>query len=85
MVKKKDLDVDFGFDLEKASVNVPHKSTETNIESSPNIIDKEEKEIIKRLTLDIPLSLHKKFKMLAMEENTTMANILRTWIMEHTK
>ncbi len=87
MVKKKDLDVDFGFDLEDVSVNAQKKPTENKIETPvENDIgkNKEEIEITKRITLDIPASLHKKFKMLAMEQDTTMASILRTWIKENT-
>jgi hypothetical protein len=88
MVKKKDLDVDFGFDLDDVSVNAQKKpTTKKKIEPTvKNNIDKnkEEAEITRRLTLDIPISLHKKFKMLAMEQNTTMTKILRTWIKENT-
>jgi len=39
-------------------------------------------EPIKRLTLDMPQSLHTKLKIKAMEEGTTMAKMLKGWINE---
>ena len=39
-----------------------------------------EAEVIKRLTLDMPQSLHTKLKMQAIKEGTTMAKMVRNWI-----
>ncbi|MEJ1343595.1 MAG: hypothetical protein RPU61_04010 [Candidatus Sedimenticola sp. (ex Thyasira tokunagai)] len=41
-------------------------------------------EAIKRLTLDMPESLHRALKMRAMDEHTTMAKMIRIWLEEKT-
>ena len=39
-------------------------------------------EKMKRLTIDVPESLHKKLKMKSAEEGETMAKLVRRWIEE---
>lgn len=43
-----------------------------------------ENEKIKRLTLDMPVSLHKRLKLKSIEEDTTMAKFVRKLIEENT-
>jgi hypothetical protein len=38
---------------------------------------------VKRLTLDIPEDLHRALKRRALEEDTTMLDLVQTWIEEH--
>jgi hypothetical protein len=78
MVQKKSLDVDF--DLSSASINAPQK-----IAKSAPVFTKTDSEVIKRLTLDMPSSLHKKLKIMAMDQDTTMANMIRGWLEDKTK
>ena len=78
MVKKKSLDVDF--DLSRASINAHQKVAE-----SVSVFTKTDSEVIKRLTLDMPSSLHKKLKIMAMDQDTTMANMIRGWLEDKTK
>jgi hypothetical protein len=78
MARKKDLDVEF--DLDGASVNVEKKP-------SPAVIEEAEEgasEELKRLTLDIPASLHRKLKILAMDQGVPMAKMIRVWFDQKT-
>ena len=77
MAKKKGLDVDF--DLSDASINAP-QSAEVSDSQNDYLVNTDQVESIKRLTLDMPSSLHKKLKIMAMNQDTTMAKMIRKWL-----
>jgi len=80
MAKKKALDVDF--DLDNAAVNT-EKQEETKVTEVLKTLKSEEDS--KRLTLDIPPSLHRKLKIKAMDEGVTMKKMIQKWFEEKTK
>jgi len=63
----------------KKTVNLSTKAEKAEewITSEEKIEDLKSRERIKRLTLDIPASLHKKIKYRAVIEETTMIELLR--------
>lgn len=67
---------------EQTAVTVSAKSKTTSEAASPGEKKKSEKETMKRLTLDIPESLHKRIKGTAVMEGVTMVNMLRELLEE---
>jgi hypothetical protein len=76
MAKNKSFDVDF--DLDSASVNVEKK------QSPVEEVGEGATEEFKRLTLDIPAGLHRKIKILAMDQGVPMAKMIRAWFDQKT-
>lgn len=76
MAKNKSLDVDF--DLDSASVNIEKK------QSPVEEVGEGATEEFKRLTPDIPASLHRKLKILAMDQGVPMAKMIRVWFEQKT-
>ena len=58
-----------------------NKKAEVGVKSDGD--EKKPKEKMKRLTLDIPESLHRAIKMRSVEEGVPMTDILRELLQEH--
>ena len=81
MVKK----VNFSKKPDNKILNTEHKAAQWINDRTTDFGEQEHMEDIKRLTLDIPKSLHQKIKFKAVEEGETMANMLRKLLEEHYK
>ena len=67
------------FSLDDAAVNTS-PSPEINSKTEINKARAKDSTAIKRLTLDMPASLHRKLKIMAIENDTAMAEMVREWI-----
>ncbi len=65
------------FSLEDAAVNTPATAKEDPFAEQKQSDDSK---TIKRLTLDMPASLHRRLKIKALEDDVPMAEMVREWI-----
>jgi len=65
------------FSLDDAAVNTP---ASTNEDPFAEKKQSDDSKTIKRLTLDMPASLHRRLKIKALEDDVPMAEMVREWI-----
>lgn len=66
------------FSLDDAAVNTPAAPAKESQFAEKTLSDGSK--IIKRLTLDMPASLHRRLKIKAIENDVPMAEMVREWI-----
>jgi hypothetical protein len=74
-----------GFSLKARAVNTSEGTPAiepVDTAPAPASSTEDTREQIKRLTLDMPVTLHTRLKIKSMEESTTMAKMVRKWIDE---
>ena len=68
------------FSLDDAAVNAPAiTEKDTNVAAGSKTTASDSR-AIKRLTLDMPASLHRRLKIKAIENDVAMAEMIREWI-----